>query len=65
LGQGPAELVAGSLGMLAERVGDPTPQVYARLFAEFRDAIGEAWTAEVDAAWAELLARLEAIAAPA
>lgn len=129
----PAELVAGSLETLAERVGDPAPQVYARLFAEFpetealfvrdtagavrgemlavafacildigasgayaanliaaervnhegvgvpppafarffpivaetcRELIGEAWTAEVDAAWAELLARLEAIAAP-
>ncbi|WP_372786962.1 globin [Phenylobacterium sp.] len=125
-----AELVAGSLETLAERVGDPAPQVYARLFAEYpkiealfvRDTtgavrgemlavafecildiggagayaanliaaervnhegvgvppevfgrffpmlaetcqalIGEAWTPEVDAAWRELLARLDFI----
>src|SRR5450432_2856289 len=30
-----AELVAGSLETLAERVGDPRDQVYARLFAEY------------------------------
>jgi hemoglobin-like flavoprotein len=29
------EIVAGSLEIVAERAGDPTPQVYARLFAEF------------------------------
>jgi hemoglobin-like flavoprotein len=121
------EIVAGSLELLAERVGDPAPQVYARLFAEYpemealfvrdttgavrgemlamafeclldmggagayaanliaaeqvnhegvgvpheafgrffpivartcRDLLGEAWTGEVDAAWAELLARI-------
>lgn len=28
------EIVAASLELVAERVGDPTPQVYARLFAE-------------------------------
>jgi hemoglobin-like flavoprotein len=32
-----AEVVAGSLEALAERVGDPTPQVYARLFAAYPD----------------------------
>jgi hemoglobin-like flavoprotein len=121
------EIVAASLEALAERVGDPTPQVYARLFAEHpdmealfvrdttgavrgemlamafeclldiggtgayaanliaaervnhegvgvppqafgrffpilaqtcRELLGEAWTSEVDAAWAELLARI-------
>lgn len=30
-----AELVEASLETLAERVGDPAPQIYARLFAEF------------------------------
>jgi hemoglobin-like flavoprotein len=30
-----AEIVANSLEVLAERVGDPTPQVYARLFAAY------------------------------
>jgi hemoglobin-like flavoprotein len=30
-----AELVAGSLEELAERIGDPAPQVYARLFAAY------------------------------
>lgn len=30
-----ATLVAASLETLAERVGDPAPQVYARLFAEY------------------------------
>jgi hemoglobin-like flavoprotein len=128
-----AERVAASLETLAERVGDPAPQVYARLFAEYpemealfvrdttgavrgemlamafecildiggagayaanliaaervnhegvgvppevfarffpmlaetcRDLLGEAWTAEVDAAWRELLARLDAITSP-
>jgi hemoglobin-like flavoprotein len=128
-----AELVAGSLETLAERVGDPRPQVYARLFAAYpemealfvrdttgavrgemlavafecildigragayaanliaaervnhegvgvppevfgrffpllaetcRELLGDAWTAEVDAAWRELLARLEAIISP-
>ena len=128
-----AELVAASLERLAERVGDPTPQVYARLFAEHpemealfvrdttgavrgemlavafacildiggagayaanliaaervnhegvgvppavfgrffplladtcRELLGEAWTPQVDAAWAELLARLAAITRP-
>lgn len=130
-----AELIEASLELLAERVGDPGPQVYARLFAEFpemqalfvrdttgavrgemlamafqclldmagsgggpglyaanmiaaervnhegvgvppeafarffpiisetcRELLGEAWTGEVDAAWAELIARLEASA---
>jgi hemoglobin-like flavoprotein len=128
-----AERVAGSLETLAERVGDPAPQVYARLFAEYpemealfvrdktgavrsemlavafecildiggagayaanliaaervnhegvgvppavfarffpmlaetcRELLGEAWTAEVDAAWRDLLARLDAITSP-
>jgi hemoglobin-like flavoprotein len=128
-----AELVAGSLEALAERVGDPAPQVYARLFAAYpemealfvrdttgavrgemlavafecildiggagayaanliaaervnhegvgipaevfgrffplladtcRELLGEAWTPEVGAAWAELLARLDAITSP-
>jgi hemoglobin-like flavoprotein len=31
---GSAQVVAGSLELLAERVGDPAPQVYARLFAQ-------------------------------
>lgn len=121
------EIVAASLEALAERVGDPVRQVYARLFAEHPDMealfvrdttgavrgemlavafeclldiggsgayaanliaaervnhegvgvppeafgrffpilaqtcralLGEAWTAEVDAAWAELLAKI-------
>jgi hemoglobin-like flavoprotein len=121
------EIVTASLEALAERVGDPAPQVYARLFAEYpemealfvrdttgavrgemlamtfeclldiggagayaanliaaervnhegvgvppqvfgrffpilaetcRELLGEAWTAEVDAAWAELLAKI-------
>lgn len=125
-----AELVEASLEALAEKVGDPAGQVYARLFAEFpetealfvrdttgavrgemlavafqclldmegagayaanliaaervnhegvgvppdafarffpivaetcRDLLGEVWTGETDAAWAELLARLAAI----
>jgi hemoglobin-like flavoprotein len=124
------QIVAASLETLAERVGDPAPQVYARLFAEHpemealfvrdtrgavrgemlamafqclldiggadayaanliaaervnhqgvgvppevfaqffpvvmrtcRDLLGEAWTDEVDAAWAELLARIAAL----
>jgi hemoglobin-like flavoprotein len=128
-----AERVAGSLETLAERVGDPAPQVYARLFAEYpemealfvrdttgavrgemlaiafecildvggagayaanliaaervnhegvgvppvvfarffpmlaetcRELLGEAWTAEVDAAWRDLLSRLDAITGP-
>jgi hemoglobin-like flavoprotein len=128
-----AELVAGSLEVLAERIGDPAPQVYARLFADYpemeslfvrdttgavrgemlamafecildiggagayaanliaaervnhqgvgvpsevfgrffpmlaetcRELLGDAWTAEVDAAWRELLGRLDAIANP-
>jgi hemoglobin-like flavoprotein len=29
------EIVAASLELVAEQAGDPTPQVYARLFAEF------------------------------
>ncbi|MBI1196654.1 MAG: globin [Phenylobacterium sp.] len=33
-----AELVANSLELVAERIGDPAPQVFARLFAEFPDA---------------------------
>nr|MEA2798111.1 hypothetical protein [Phenylobacterium sp.] len=128
-----AELVAGSLETLAERVGDPGPQVYARLFAAYpemealfvrdttgavrgemlamafecildiggagayaanliaaervnhegvgvppevfgrffpmlaetcRELLGDAWTGEVDAAWRDLLARLDAITSP-
>jgi hemoglobin-like flavoprotein len=128
-----AERVADSLETLAERVGDPGPQVYARLFAEYpemealfvrdttgavrgemlavafecildiggagayaanliaservnhegvgvppavfarffpmlaetcRDLLGEAWTAEVDDAWRDLLARLDTITNP-
>jgi hemoglobin-like flavoprotein len=128
-----AELVAGSLETLAERVGDPREAVYARLFAEYpemealfvrdttgavrgemlavafecildiggagayaanliaaervnhegvgvppeifgrffpllaetcRELLGEAWTPAVDAAWAELLAGLQAIVEP-
>ena len=128
-----AELVEASLEAVAEKVGDPAAQVYARLFAEFpetealfvrdtngavrgemlavafqclldmggagayaanmiaaervnhdgvgvppaafarffpivaetcRDLLGEAWTAETDAAWAELLGRLAAICRP-
>ncbi len=122
-----AEIVSNSLEFLADRVGDPAPQVYARLFAAYpemealfvrdstgavrgemlavafqcildlgatgsyaphliaaerinhegvgvphevfgrffpilvescRDLMGEAWTPEVDTAWAELLARI-------
>ena len=129
-----AEIVAASLERLAERIGDPTPQVYARLFAAHpemqalfvrdttgavrgemlamafecildiggagayagnliaaerinhqglgvppevfarffpllaetcRELSGEAWTPAVDAAWAELLGKLMAIADPA
>jgi hemoglobin-like flavoprotein len=128
-----AELVANSLETLAERVGDPCPQVYARLFAAYpemealfvrdttgavrgemlamafecvldiggagayaanliaaervnhesvgvppevfgrffpmlaetcRELLGDAWTDEVDSAWRELLARLDAIISP-
>jgi hypothetical protein len=33
-----AQTVATSLELVAERVGDPAPQIYARLFAEFPDA---------------------------
>jgi hemoglobin-like flavoprotein len=127
-----AEIVAASLEALAERAGDPAPEVYARLFAEFpqmealfirdtngqvrgemlavafecildmggagayaanliaaetvnhegvgvppevfarffpiladtcRVLLGEAWTDEVDAAWAELLARIAVLTA--
>jgi hemoglobin-like flavoprotein len=51
-----------------EGVGVP-PEVFGRFFpllAETcRDLLGEAWTPQVDAAWAELLARLEAIIPPA
>ena len=32
-----AEIVAGSLEALAERVGDPTVEVYARLFGTYPD----------------------------
>jgi hemoglobin-like flavoprotein len=32
-----AEIVAGSLEILAERAGDPVASVYARLFAEYPD----------------------------
>jgi hemoglobin-like flavoprotein len=128
-----AELVANSLETLAERVGDPCPQVYARLFAAYpemealfvrdttgavrgemlamafecvldiggagayaanliaaervnhegvgvppevfgrffpmlaetcRELLGDAWTDEVDSAWRELLARLDATISP-
>jgi len=31
----PAETIARSLGLVAELAGDPAPQVFARLFAEF------------------------------
>lgn len=34
------DIVTRSLERLAERVGDPTPQVYARLFARIPDAEG-------------------------
>lgn len=37
MGQRECEVVAGSLERLAERVGDPAPQVFARLFAELPD----------------------------
>jgi hemoglobin-like flavoprotein len=127
-----ADLVAASLERVAERCGDPTPLVYARLFAAFpetealfvrdangavrgemlamafqclldvdgayaanmiraervnhmgldvppeafgqffpvvmqtcREVLGEAWTPEVDAAWAGLLTRLDEIIASA
>jgi hemoglobin-like flavoprotein len=129
---GSAQVVAGSLELLAERVGDPAPQVYARLFAQHpdmealfvrdtsgavrgemlavafecildmggagayaanliaaervnhegvgvppevfgrffpllaetcRDLLGEAWTEEVEAAWAELLAGIARLTA--
>jgi hemoglobin-like flavoprotein len=33
-----AKVVADSLELVAERIGDPTPQVFTRLFAEFPDA---------------------------
>lgn len=33
-----AEMVANSLELVAERIGDPAPLVFARLFAEFPDA---------------------------
>ena len=51
-----------------EGVGVP-PEIFGRFFpllAETcRDLLGEAWTPPVDAAWAELLARLDAIIRPA
>ena len=120
-----SEIISQSLELLAERVGDPAPQVYARLFGAYpemeemfvrdapgavkgemlamtfqclmdldgayaanmiaaervnhdsfgvphevfgrffpllaetcRDLLGEAWTAEVDQAWAKALARI-------
>ena len=128
------EIVAGSLELVAERAGDPTAQVYARLFAEHpemealfvrdttgavrgemlavafaclldlggagayaanliaaervnhegvgvppevfgrffpivadtcREISGPAWTAEVEAAWAEVLAQIAELTAPA
>lgn len=126
------DLIALSLELVAERHGDPAPQIYARLFAAFpeteelfvrdttgavrgemlavtfqclldvtgsgayaanliraervnhegvgvppaafarffpivmetcRDLLGEAWTPRIDAAWAELLAELDAVIA--
>ena len=126
------DLIAQSLELVAERHGDPAPQIYARLFAAFpeteelfirdttgavrgemlavtfqclldvtgsrayaanliraervnhegvgvppqafarffpivmetcRELLGEAWTQEIDAAWAELLAELDAVIA--
>lgn len=54
----------------AERVnhdsfGTP-PEVFARfypLLAEtFREILGDDWTPEIDAAWTELLAKVEAVA---
>jgi hemoglobin-like flavoprotein len=128
------ELIAQSLELVAERHGDPGPQVYARLFAAFpetealfvrdttgavrgemlavtfqclldvtgagayaanliraervnhegvgvspaafvrffpivmetcRELLGEAWTPEIDAAWADLLAELDGVIASA
>lgn len=128
------DLIAQSLEMVAERYGDPAPQIYARLFAAFpetealfvrdttgavrgemlavtfqclldvtgagayaanliraervnhegvgvpadafarffpivmescRDLLGEAWTPQIDAAWTELLAELDAVIASA
>jgi hemoglobin-like flavoprotein len=123
-----ADLLERSLELLAERVGDPAPLVYARLFATFpeveaefardkdgairgemlavafqslleldgawganliraevtnhdgfgvppdrfgaffgvvrdvcREALGEAWTAQIDAAWTQRLARIAAM----
>lgn len=51
-----------------EGVGVP-PEIFGRFFpllAETcRDLLGDAWTPQVAAAWAELLARLDAIVLPA
>ena len=129
-----ADLIAQSLDLVAERHGDPGPQIYARLFAAFletealfvrdttgavrgemlavtfqclldvtgsgayaanliraervnhegvgvppaafirffpivmetcRELLGEAWTPEINAAWADLLAELDAVIASA
>lgn len=129
-----SDLIAQSLELVAERHGDPGPQIYARLFAAFpetealfardttgavrgemlavtfqclldltgpgayaanliraervnhegvgvppaafarffpivmetcRELLGEAWTPQIDAAWAELLAELDAVIASA
>jgi hemoglobin-like flavoprotein len=127
-----ADLVSDSLELVAERCGDPTPLVYARLFAAFpetealfvrdangavrgemlsmafqclldvdgpyganliraervnhmglevppeafvqffpvvmqtcRQVLGQEWTPDIDAAWAERLAKLDAIIASA
>jgi hypothetical protein len=40
MGADPAETIARSLDLVAERAGDPAPQVYARLFAEFPETEG-------------------------
>ena len=37
------EIIASSLELVAERAGDPGPQVYARLFAEFPETEERFW----------------------
>lgn len=57
-----AEAIEASLALAAERAGDITPYVYARLFACFPDMEAEFWRDRSGAIRGEMLARaLEAL----
>ena len=50
-----ADLIEQSLALLAERVGDPTEAVYARLYAEFPETRERFWRDVSGAIKAEML----------